>query len=450
MRNGVEAIVIRGLRRATVGLGVPGTGEATWVQIEPAPEEPASERAHELAKEYRGAVEAITDARGVPAVAEFLRGVDRPGPARRHVGLLAGPVLRPEGGRARDPRRRSAAREGAPLGQGDARGDPGEGADPRRGGRQPRGATAGGPPARADGGDPQGARRGRRRRRRRRVPHEDRRRRDAGGRAHAGRARARPARADVRAVAGVRLDPHLPRLVARRALVEDDRGHPRHRRRTRSARRRPRGTARREGPDPRIPRRPEAPERARARGGRGPRLRGDPHVGRTSGRREDVARRVRGACARAIVRPRLARRRPRRIRDPWSPQDLRRSPSRPDRPGVEGRGDEEPRDDARRGRQGRRRLAGRPVERVARGPRPCPEPHVPRPLPGRRSRPVRGAVHRDRERRRDDRRAAARPDGGHPDRRLHRGREGRDRAPTPAAPTGRAERPATRGGRGHR
>ena len=74
MRNGVEAVVIRGLRRATVGLGVAGTGEATWVQIESA-DEPVSERARELAKEYRGAVEAITDARGVPAVAEFLRGV---------------------------------------------------------------------------------------------------------------------------------------------------------------------------------------------------------------------------------------------------------------------------------------------------------------------------------------------------------------------------------------
>jgi ATP-dependent Lon protease len=78
MRNGVEAVVIRGLRRATVGLGVPGTGEATWVQLEPA-EEPVSDRAHELAKEYRGAVEAITEARGVPAVAEFLRGVTDPG-----------------------------------------------------------------------------------------------------------------------------------------------------------------------------------------------------------------------------------------------------------------------------------------------------------------------------------------------------------------------------------
>jgi ATP-dependent Lon protease len=79
LRNGVEAVVIRGLRRATVGLGVPGTGEATWVQIESAPEDPTSERARELAKEYRGAVEAITDARGVPAAAEFLRGVADPG-----------------------------------------------------------------------------------------------------------------------------------------------------------------------------------------------------------------------------------------------------------------------------------------------------------------------------------------------------------------------------------
>ena len=79
LRNGVEAAVIRGLRRATVGLGVPGTGEATWVQIGAEPEEPVSGRAHELAREYRAVVEEITEARGVPAVAEFLRGVDDPG-----------------------------------------------------------------------------------------------------------------------------------------------------------------------------------------------------------------------------------------------------------------------------------------------------------------------------------------------------------------------------------
>ena len=45
MRNGVEAVVIRGLRRVAVGLGVPGTGEATWVQVEPAVETAATPRA---------------------------------------------------------------------------------------------------------------------------------------------------------------------------------------------------------------------------------------------------------------------------------------------------------------------------------------------------------------------------------------------------------------------
>src|SRR6476659_1076148 len=35
LRNGTEALVIRGLHRAIVGLGVPGTGRATWVQVEP-------------------------------------------------------------------------------------------------------------------------------------------------------------------------------------------------------------------------------------------------------------------------------------------------------------------------------------------------------------------------------------------------------------------------------
>jgi ATP-dependent Lon protease len=79
LRNGVEAAVIRGLRRATVGLGVPGTGEATWVQIGAEPDEPVSGRAHGLAREYRAAIEEITAARGVPAVAELLRGVDDPG-----------------------------------------------------------------------------------------------------------------------------------------------------------------------------------------------------------------------------------------------------------------------------------------------------------------------------------------------------------------------------------
>ena len=51
------------------------------------------------------------------------------------------------------------------------------------------------------------------------------------------------------------------------------------------------------------------------------------------------------------------------------------------------------------------------------------------------------------ERGRDDPRAAARPDGGHPARRLHRGREGRDRQAPPAGAAARAQRAARRRGR---
>ena len=108
----------------------------------------------------------------------------------------------------------------------------------------------------------------------------------------------------------------------------------------------------------------------------------------------------------------------------------------------------QPGDHARRDRQGRRRLARRPVVGPARGARPGAEPHasatttstwsstsrrscssppanVPDTIPG----------------------AAARPDGGHRPRRLHRGREARHRARLPAPAPDRAERPARgRGG----
>ena len=59
-----------------------------------------------------------------------------------------------------------------------------------------------------------------------------------------------------------------------------------------------------------------------------------------------------------------------------------------------------------------------------------------------------GRLHRDRERRRDDPGPAARPHGGHPLRRLHGRREGRDRPRLPLAAPARAQRPAR--GRGRR
>ncbi len=80
LRSGLEALVIRGLHRSVVGTGVAGTGETTWVQHEPRPDpEVSSERARELAREYRATIENIVEARGVPEVADFLRGISDPG-----------------------------------------------------------------------------------------------------------------------------------------------------------------------------------------------------------------------------------------------------------------------------------------------------------------------------------------------------------------------------------
>ncbi|HKE53243.1 MAG TPA: endopeptidase La [Actinomycetota bacterium] len=78
--SGLEALVIRGLTRAVVGTGVAGTGETTWVQFEARPDpDDVSERGRELAREYRAVLETIVEARGVPEVADFLRGITDPG-----------------------------------------------------------------------------------------------------------------------------------------------------------------------------------------------------------------------------------------------------------------------------------------------------------------------------------------------------------------------------------
>jgi ATP-dependent Lon protease len=79
VRGGVDAVVMRGLHRAVVGVGVPGTGSATWVQIDPVHDPEPSARAVELAREYRATLENIVESRGIPQVAEFLRGITDPG-----------------------------------------------------------------------------------------------------------------------------------------------------------------------------------------------------------------------------------------------------------------------------------------------------------------------------------------------------------------------------------
>jgi ATP-dependent Lon protease len=78
--SGLRAAVLRGLHRGVIGSGVAGTSDAVWVQVEPSPDpDEHSDRVHELAREYRATVEAIVESRGVPEVAEFLRGIEEPG-----------------------------------------------------------------------------------------------------------------------------------------------------------------------------------------------------------------------------------------------------------------------------------------------------------------------------------------------------------------------------------
>jgi ATP-dependent Lon protease len=106
---------------------------------------------------------------------------------------------------------------------------------------------------------------------------------------------------------------------------------------------------------------------------------GPPGVGKTSHVPGPVHRRRHGPPLRA----RVARRHPRRGRDPRPPPHLRRGDARPraadDAHGWHG----EPRVHARRDRQGRRGLPWRPVGGVARSARPRAEHGVQRPLSGR-------------------------------------------------------------------
>jgi len=77
--GGQLAVVVRGLYRARIGIGVAGTGPATWVEVEPVPDPPVTPRARELAREYRAVIENILEARGARQIAEMLRGITDPG-----------------------------------------------------------------------------------------------------------------------------------------------------------------------------------------------------------------------------------------------------------------------------------------------------------------------------------------------------------------------------------
>src|SRR6476620_1707806 len=77
--GGPPALVLRGLSRAVVGVGVAGTGQGLWVEVEPVADREITEHARELAREYRAVATAIAEHLGSRRLTEALRGVTDPG-----------------------------------------------------------------------------------------------------------------------------------------------------------------------------------------------------------------------------------------------------------------------------------------------------------------------------------------------------------------------------------
>jgi ATP-dependent Lon protease len=77
--GGLEAIAVRGDQRAIIGTGVPGTGEALWVEAEPLDDGESTSSVVELAREYRAVLENILLSRGARQVAAQLREITEPG-----------------------------------------------------------------------------------------------------------------------------------------------------------------------------------------------------------------------------------------------------------------------------------------------------------------------------------------------------------------------------------
>ena len=76
--TGEPAAVIRGMSRVRIGTGTVGPGAALWVEGTIVDEPPASDRAQELAREYRGLATAILQKRGAWQVVEVLQNLTDP------------------------------------------------------------------------------------------------------------------------------------------------------------------------------------------------------------------------------------------------------------------------------------------------------------------------------------------------------------------------------------
>ncbi len=76
--DGKPAAVIRGMARVSIGSGTVGPGAALWVEGTVAEEPPASQRAQELAREYRQLATAILEKRGAWQVVDVLQSLTDP------------------------------------------------------------------------------------------------------------------------------------------------------------------------------------------------------------------------------------------------------------------------------------------------------------------------------------------------------------------------------------
>jgi ATP-dependent Lon protease len=74
--TGEPAAVVRGLRRARIGSGVPGPGAALWVESTPFQEPEPTGRTRELAKEYKGLLTADLQRRGAWQIVDAVERLD--------------------------------------------------------------------------------------------------------------------------------------------------------------------------------------------------------------------------------------------------------------------------------------------------------------------------------------------------------------------------------------
>jgi ATP-dependent Lon protease len=85
--NGAEVTILRGEYRARLGGGQADVGGVLWIQVQSAVDtDRPSERAQELAREYRALLENLVESRGVGGAIPFIRAARTPG----HLADLAG------------------------------------------------------------------------------------------------------------------------------------------------------------------------------------------------------------------------------------------------------------------------------------------------------------------------------------------------------------------------